>query len=561
MTHYPFFPNRKIHCLDGIWDFTLLHDLEQPETINLDTIKYTNRLSVPGVFDACPAYLGQRGTGVYKTALKVTPGTAGILKFGGIGLWGEIYIDGQKLHTCQIPYSGFSVKIPASQKTWREVVVVVDNRFDAKRVPLFEQFFDFYGYGGIYRSVEWHELPQAGYWERAYIDIIDLHKGLIAVNAVHVNGSPEPIFEIDGKQVKPNSLNINGDTLQATLQLPTPTLWTIDNPNLHILQISTADDTIVERFGLRTIETVAGQIKINGEAIKLKGFCRHEAHPQYGPALPLAQLVQDLQLLKELGCNFVRGSHYPQDQRFLDICDELGVVVFEETLGWGQQKDSYAAEDFGNLQEAQTRLMIRNSYNHPAVIMWGFLNEGGSNRQALKPLYERLIKCIRAEDASRAVTYASMLPFDDLHFDLCDIICINTYPGWYSEDQNSAHTLHEIIPKLNDLVENLKERDLANKPLIISEIGAGAIYGWRDPSANRWSEQFQEEYLAIASQHILDSDNFAGIALWQFCDCRTYANVGTLFRPRGFNNKGIVDEYRRPKLAYQKIKQLFSSTV
>ena len=113
--------------------------------------------------------------------------------------------------------------------------------------------------------------------------------------------------------------------------------------------------------------------------------------------------------------------------------------------------------------------------------------------------------------------------------------------------------------KIDECLDGLKQRGLSDKPFIISEIGAGAIYGWRDPICAHWSEEYQDEYLKIVCNEVVSNKNIAGVALWQFCDCRTYRGSHALGRPRAFNNKGIVDEYRRPKSAYKSVKNIFNN--
>jgi len=146
--------------------------------------------------------------------------------------------------------------------------------------------------------------------------------------------------------------------------------WSPSDPKLHTLRVRTNGDDIIERFGIRELKIDDGKMLLNGEPLKLLGYCRHEAHPQFGPALPEQQLLHDLQILKDLGCNFVRGAHYPQDQRFLDLCDELGFLVKEESLGWNAPVEDFQNPVFCDLQEQQTRLMVRNSINHPSVIIF-----------------------------------------------------------------------------------------------------------------------------------------------------------------------------------------------
>ncbi|MBN1556210.1 MAG: beta-galactosidase [Phycisphaerae bacterium] len=561
MISFPHFPKRKVHCLDGVWDFAFLEDVDSPASLSPASLEFTHRMPVPGVFDAYPDFAGRRGTGVYRTFISVAPNTKGLLNLQGLGMWAAVFVDGELIREIPLPYSGVTVVVPASAQARRELVIVTDNRFDAERVPLFETIFDFYGYGGVYRSVIWHELPAVGAIERVRISTLDLKQGRVRARVEYLQepATQNPSFAVDGEPVEPVEITREGNTLTAVLDVPDPACWSPASPHLHLLTVSGGEDEIVERFGLRTVEAKGKRILLNGEPIQLLGFCRHEAHPQHGPALPMSQLAQDLQLLKAMGCNFVRGSHYPQDPRFLDLCDEMGMLVWEESLGWGQvDAVAHSAPRFIDLQEQQTRLMVRNSYNHPCVILWGFLNECGSHRKELAGLYERLIAAIREEDAGRLVTYASNHPYEDLHFSLCDVVSINTYPGWYAHDIDNPNPLQEIPREMNKLCQSLSERNLDDRPLIISEIGAGAIYGWRDPCAFHWSEGYQSEYLKTVCEIIVGSEDFAGLALWQFCDIRTYPGARALTRPRAFNNKGIVDEYRRPKLAFETVKDLFT---
>ncbi len=561
MTAYPRHRVRSVQMLDGVWDFVYLGDDADLAALSTDALRFGERAAVPSVYDASPAYAGRRGTAVYRTFVASTPGTRARVHFHGLGLWCRVLVDGQAVAENSLPYSGFWADVPPAEQPLRELLVVVDNRFDPERVPLFEQFFDFYAYGGIYRSVEWHEVAPVCI-ERARVTTLDLSDGTIQVD-VTLNGQDLPqsidiTTSIDGGESATwRDCKVVDGAARLQLRVPEPTLWSPSTPNLHTIQVAIEGDDIVERFGLRTVAASEHEILLNGEPVKLLGYCRHEAHPQFGPALPHAQLVQDLQLLRDLGCNFVRGSHYPQDPRFLDLCDELGFLVWEESLGWGQKAAHFERQSFCDAQVEQTTLMVRNSANHPCVIMWGFLNEGESNSEASVPLYTRLVETIRELDPTRLVTYATNRPFNDLNLALVDVVSVNCYPGWYASHDADPRPLGDVVPHIHRLLAHMAEQGLGDKPFILSEIGAGAIYGWRDPLAAHWSEGYQADYLELVCREAVTNDRVNGLALWQFCDCRTYASPRALGRPRAFNNKGTLDEYRRPKQAYETAKQVF----
>lgn len=560
MKAYPLFEQRKIIDLDGIWDFTFLGDVDI-ESTKPEEIEYNDKLCVPSAFDAMPKYANKRGLAVYRTYVDIIPGKAGQIYFQSVGMWCRIFIDGEAQLDHHPAYTAFSCDIPKSEKSYREIVVYVDNRYNLERSPLQENFFDFYNYGGIFRSVTAYELPDC-FIQYCHITRTNAEKGEVTIK-VKLNGMvPDKVdltLEFDEGKTETCSdcvVEDGGVTIKTTV--PNPKLWDPENPNLHILKVSIADDAIISRFGLREIKTDGKKILINGESVKLLGFCRHEAHPQFGPVQSEAQMLADIHLLQDMGCNFVRGSHYPQDQRFLDLCDEMGLLFFEESMGWGQNAvDHFTKQNFVEGQLQQTEEMIMTSFNHPSVIMWGFLNEGESSQEESRNCYESLIKLIRKLDPSRLVTYASNRCGNDIFLDQIDVISFNIYPGWYG-DLDEENPLGKILPRINNDLKFLKERNLGDKPFILSEIGAGAIYGWRDPHQNHWSEQYQSDLLSIVCNEVVKNEEITGISVWQFCDCRTYSTPRALGRPRSFNNKGVVDEYRRQKMAYQTVKKIFT---
>lgn len=561
VTCYPQYDTRPVHILDGLWEAAFVGADVDPETIGPADIEWNDLMTVPGVFDSCPNHVRKRGCFALRCFVETKhPGKRGRLRFGGLGLWGRVFVDGECLGVCQTPYAPWSVAVPAAGKSRREVLVLIDNRFDRDRVPLFDPFFDFFAYGGIYRSVALHELPATAL-DRVTITPLDLD-GNVRVD-IRLDGEAPSALEATlgfdgGDPTTFRELEVKDGRATLTTRVPDPRAWEPANPRLHTLRVEIDGDSITERFGLRTVAAEKGQILLNGKPVKLLGYNRHESHPQFGPALPPQQLLHDLQLLRRLGCNFVRGSHYPQDQRFLDLCDELGFLVFEESLGWGTPAEHLADPRFNDLQEVQTRAMVRTSANHPCVILWGFLNECESHKPESEDAIARLAEAIRAEDTSRLVTFASNHPFEERNYDKVDVVSINQYPGWYPENRDKERPLDEIEPLLDRLIAHLKEERQDEKPLIISEMGAGAIYGWRDELEAHWSEQYQAAHLGVLARRVVSDERIAGLAIWQFCDGRTYADGHALGRPRAFNNKGTFDEYRRPKMAADTVRGIFT---
>ena len=228
-------------------------------------------------------------------------------------------------------------------------------------------------------------------------------------------------------------------------------------------------------------------------------------------------------------------------------------------MGWNNTSGHYADQAFFNAQIRQTQHLVANSFNHPSVIIWGFLNEGDSTQESNRGMYAALFDIVRKADPSRLVTYASNRGKKDLFFEMCDIVSINAYPGWYASDNEKARPLDEIVPYLEDFMQELDRRGIGEKPFIISEIGAGAIYGWHDRFRVHWSEEYQADYLGIVANYVVKTPRVSGLAIWHFADARTYTTSYALGRPRTINDKGTLDEYRRPKMAYEVVKKAFHS--
>lgn len=550
---------RRIQKLDGLWDFAFADHCDTPENPRWNELVFADKISVPGVFDTLPPTAGRRGTGFYRTCVEIVQDGTVEIRLGGLGLWGAIFWDRKLVGVDDLPYSGMSFSCETSAGE-HELIIAVDNRLDFKRTPLFSQFYDYYGHGGIYRSVEIHELPQLSI-DRALIRTVSLQTGEIAAKLLF-HGNPGKTaklgFAIDGDEFQTIEVAVAEGVAEFYAIVKNPKPWSPESPCLHRICVKLDNGCAIEEtFGLRTIEARKGELLLNGKPLTLHGVCRHETHPQFGPALPTQLLAEDIAWLKELGCNFVRGSHYPQDQRFLELCDQYGILVWEEGIGWGDRDNHFSDPGFCSGQLRQLPLMVKNSYNHPCVILWGFLNEGDSSSQLARPFYASMAKELRRLDPTRPITYASMFFEKDIDFDLVDVIGINAYPGWYAEDRDKVRPLEDIAPRLDRFTAFLKENHFDDKPLILSEIGAGGIYGWRDRMRSFWSEEYQSEYLAEVCRYLETHPRFCGVALWQYCDGRTYQSGYALGRPRAFNNKGLLDEYRRPKTAFETVREYF----
>jgi len=344
---------------------------------------------------------------------------------------------------------------------------------------------------------------------------------------------------------------------RTTVKVPYFKLWSPKSPNLHTVSL---DGDVSARFGIREIKTEKKRLWLNGGVLFLKGVNRHEAHPQFGAATPEALMAQDIQLLKSLNGNFFRGSHYQQSQRFLDYCDEMGVLVWEESLGWGNNPRQMSDGEYFRLQVEQTREMVRASLNHPSVIIFAFQNENHSQTKAGKKLNDALIEAIRSQDSGRLVTFACNHNDSDISNANTDLVSFNTYPGWIGSDagtlENQKHLIDETVTKIVRRYRKL----YPEKPIIASEMGTVAIYGHHDPAAGQGTEEFQYHYDKDVIDRIFADPELSGLALWHFADARTYHRGGSNIRVKllAENMAGLYDGYRRAKTSTQIVREGFS---
>lgn len=235
------------------------------------------------------------------------------------------------------------------------------------------------------------ELPASPF----YLDFVqpttvDVDAGLIDLD-VFFSGTPPTTTNVsltlsfDGASPSPpiSAAVVGGVAKIRGVSVPNPKPWTLGQGNLFTLTVTetTSGDAVTTRSGLRIIgKTTVGvphtRLTINGEVVKLKGFNRHTLWPDTGAAVTPEQERIDLELVKGVNANYIRGGHYPQSQSWLDLLDENGIAIWEEALGPGVSTGDILNPFFMENQVRAVTSMVHNSIHHPSVIMHGFFNEG-----------------------------------------------------------------------------------------------------------------------------------------------------------------------------------------
>ncbi|MEC0226276.1 glycoside hydrolase family 2 protein [Paenibacillus alba] len=549
---------RKVMEIEGDWDFQPIHSEEEIPH------EYSYRLPVPGCWEMHPEFRTYRGKGVYRRKLDIEDASSLRFQFKGVSHTAKILFDGLEIGSHYNAYTPFNTRVIHDVKPGRhELVVFVDNSFNEQSKLHFAN--DYYTYGGIIRPVGVEKLSPV------YIERIQFTShfrdgiwgGDVVVYVTNSGATEEKVIvrgSLTETRLELGEIRVNaGSTVpvKGTIICPDVQPWSTAEPHLYLLETQLfvngsplPSDDLVERVGFRTVTTKNGKIQVNDEDIILKGFNRHEDHPLVGAAFPYALLVQDMEIMIEAGSNSVRTSHYPNDERFLDLCDERGILVWEENHARGFQLDHMMSPGCQEQCLTCNEEMVQSHYNHPSIIIWGILNECASHTPEGRELYKEQLAQIRGLDSSRPLTYATHHREKDLCFDLVDIVSFNLYPQWYTNEDPSV---------LSDQARRWADEGGGfGKPMIMSEFGGDGYYGLRDSSRVRGTEERHADILERNLAAYTQKPYISGMYIWQFCDCRVVEDTGWLLSRAGTqNSKGIVDKYRRPKLAFDVVKKYF----
>lgn len=546
------FPTHRIRlCREAapLWTLT---------TLDAGGLSAPMKALVPGVWESIPALHDYHGRAVYEQQIQCGGNVR--LCFGGVSFRARVSLDGRELIQHYGAYTAFDAVVRDVPQGLHTLRVEVDNRFgedSALHIPN-----DYYAYGGINRPVD-VECLGAAYVAQLHVTPIRTAEGWqarVEVKAVSLSDTPltgELRLKAAGQAGTPLTVQLApGETITVTQDIDCPDVqpWEVGSPVLYEVSAELwldghpADD-LIDRFGFRTVEVRGKDILFNGRKLQLCGFNRHEEYGAFGCAVPVDAMVQDIHLMQRMGANAVRTCHYPNDPRFLDLCDEMGLLVWEESHARGLNEARMRNPHFMAQNRLCTEEMVAQHYNHPSIFIWGCLNECADDTDYGADCYRQTFRLLHELDASRPMTAALLeRPGSKVLAD-SDVVSVNIYPQWYYDAP--------VSQSIDNKLQEIRAAGAPDRPLIISEIGAGAIYGWHDPiGESKWSEERQCTILREQLQSILQHSDCSGVFIWQFADVRVDESWA-MSRPRTHNNKGVVNEHRQPKMAFGVVQALF----
>lgn len=552
---------RKVQILDGAWKFTTDENNVGIKEKWYGGLPKGDTVTVPSVWNSQWGLLEYEGAAWYERKFYTEGGTLRFC-FGAVMTEARVYLDGEEIGYHYGGFCPFEIISYATLPGEHTLTVRVDNSFDEQSIP--QAVVDWYHCGGITRSVSVETLEGVSILSNRLEytlsdDLSELSARFVieALNSTDKKLSDTLAASVAGV-VESVEISLNPreckEIFTKTFKITDFKLWSPESPALFDVEIKTSTDDLYDRVGFRKIEVAGGKILLNGAPLCLIGVNRHEDHPDFGFAFPRNLMRRDIDITLDLGCNTIRGSHYPNDPYFVDLLDEVGMLFWSEIPIWGGGFSESAISDPVVIARGAEmhKEMVKHYYNHPSIIIWGMHNEILTETEAGKNMSREYYTLLKEIGGNRIVTYATNKALSDISYEFCDVISINQYNGWYGEDIDSWAKFIDDVKTRRDAL------GFGDKPIIMSEFGGAAVWGHRNFETFKWSEDYQSRLLSHCINLFLSDPAIVGTYIWQFCDTRTAAEAG-LNRARGYNNKGILNEYRNPKASYFAVREIYRS--
>jgi beta-glucuronidase len=537
-------------------------------------------MAVPASFNDIAADAAVRdyfGDVWYQRTVRVPRGWEGqriVLHFESATHRATAWVNDAEVVSHEGGYTPFEAEVTEHVQAGEEarVTVVVNNTLSFQTIPpgviedtshgrRLRYFHDFFNYAGIHRPVWLYATPHVHLTDITVVTGLDGANGSIEyrAEAQDADGAEVRVVlrEADGVEVASST------GASSTLTVPNVHRWAPGDGYLYDLEVQLVGgdgellDSYHQSVGVRTVAVDGTRFLINGEPFHFKGFGKHEDIPVIGKGHNDAFLVHDFELLKWVGANSFRTSHYPYAEAVLDYADRQGIVVIDETAAVGlnvnlsvEDPDARGSTTFSpervndQTREAHVqaiRELVARDKNHPSVVLWSIANEPESDTEGAERYFEPLFPLTRELDPTRPVGFANLLtaPYGKCRVSqFGDVVMLNRYYGWYVDtgDLEAAETAWE-----NELRGWAKE----GKPIIITEYGADTYPGLHSLLPEPWSEEYQVAFLEMNHRVFDRFDAVVGEQVWNFADFATISGIARV----GGNKKGVFTRDRQPKAA------------
>jgi beta-glucuronidase len=572
---------RERKSLNGLWQFALDQAGEgRSGQWFMRPLPDAREMAVPASFNDIVADAAVRdyfGDIWYQTSVWIPRGWQGrriVLHFESATHRATVWVNDVEVVSHEGGYTPFEADITDHVTPGEQVRItaVVNNTLSFQSIPpgVIEDtpagkrqvyWHDFFNYAGIHRTVWLYSTDPAHITDVTVVT--DLNGATGVVNyTIEAEGADDLqtrviLRDAEGQEVAANT----GPS--GTLHIPNVHKWAPGDGYLYELELQLVQgDTVLDSYtqsvGVRTVKVDGIKFLINGEPFSFKGFGKHEDLPVIGKGHNDAYLLHDFELLKWIGANSFRTSHYPYSEDVLDYADRQGVVLIDETaavglnmgLGGGifggQGYQTFSPETANDVtQQVHAQAigeLIARDKNHPSVVLWSIANEPESETPEAEDYFRRLFNVAREADPTRPVGFVNVMlaPHGKCRVSkFGDVLMLNRYYGWYvnTGDLEAAELAWE---------EELTAWAGEGKPIIITEYGADTYPGLHSVVAgNPWSEEYQVEYLDMNHRVFDRIDAVVGEQVWNFADFTTTSGIMRV----GGNKKGAFTRDRQPKAA------------
>lgn len=566
---------RQVTDLSGFWEFCF-----SPE----DT-KHENGFD-NGRFIAVPASWNEIfeddrdnfGPGWYQTRFQLPWGYDEKriqLRFGSVNYLADVWLNGRYLGQHEGGHLPFDFDVTDAVQSGENLLVVkVEGELAFDRVPpgnvtgeerdffpshagnFPQSQFDFFPYCGIQRPVLLTAVPHNHIQDITVTTDIDGANGIVQIE-IETQNAGELAVKLAGFGFETSEqIDVEGETAVFSLQVPDAKLWSTESPNLYDLTVSLSEsDEMVDQYtlpvGIRTFKVEGNQLLLNGEPVYLTGFGRHEDFPIHGRGLNPAVIIKDYALLKWIGANSFRTTHYPYSDEMMMLADKLGFLIIDEIPAVGLYFREDGLEKRLSLCRQQIQELVARDKNHPSVIMWSIANEPHSLHPESIPFFKNLTNLTRELDATRPVTLVSHIGEPEESFSFLDAICLNRYLGWYTETGRIDEGTEKLSQELDAIYEKYQ------KPIILTEFGTDTIPGMHAQPPEMFTEEYQVEFLLKYIDVLRSKPFVSGEHVWNMCDFKTAQNIT---RVGGLNHKGVFTRNRQPKMAAHALRKRWQNS-
>lgn len=573
----PVMGGREKRTINDGWKFYKGDAGSEAVSVDYDDSRW-ERVNLPHTWNA-EAYVVKnyyKGIGWYRKVFTLSPEWKEreiFLHLEGASKEAQVFVNGQCAgrHVGGYTAATFDITSLVKHGQANTLAICVDN----SGMDIIPISADFTFFGGIYRDV-WLTATS-----KQHIHLTDMGSEGVFIHTPTVNEQVATVavrtevkndassvanLELEQKLYAPDGtllqtwkkkLKLDAGEMQTvnmeSASVAQPRLWTPETPYLYKVVTSLTDrktkqvlDASEHYIGFRWYRFDAEKgFFLNGKPYKLHGVCRHQDQKPIGPALSDEMHRRDFRLMKEMGVNFIRISHYPQDDALIEMCDRMGMLVWEEipTVDVVTESKAYADNCEYNLRE-----MIRQHYNHTSVILWGYMNEimlargaKAAPTEKVVELAKRLETALKEEDPHRLSTMA--FHGSDVYnecglSEVTDVVGWNIYQGWYGGS----------LPGFDKYMAE-QHKNHPTHPMIVSEYGAGSdrrIHSLK-PKMFDFSMEYQHKLLEHYQREIERQPYLCGGTQWNFIDFSSANRDESM--PR-MNNKGLVYADRTPKDVY-----------